>query len=345
VVSESPEQRELLGDLLRGVSRSFYLTLRVLPPAIRPQIGVAYLLARTTDTIADTDVLPVERRLAALEDLRQRILGKRPGPPSLGELAGRQASSSERFLLERVNDALLALERFEPEDQCRIRDVLSIITSGQEKDLQRFDGANAERIIALATDSELDDYTYRVAGCVGLFWTRMCVAHLFPTPKQAGAGATTEDWFERSGVEFGKGLQLVNILRDLPRDLRNGRCYLPREVLEKAGLSPAELLSPLHEARLRPVYDRLLDRARGFLDVGWQYTCAIPRRFMRLRLACAWPLLIGVRTLDELSRKRVLDPNQRIKVSRADVYRIMLKTLLAAPFPPIWRRLGRIPTA
>ena len=58
---------QMLTALLRDVSRSFYLTLRVLPAAIRPQIGLAYLLARTTDTIADTELVPVEGRLAALE--------------------------------------------------------------------------------------------------------------------------------------------------------------------------------------------------------------------------------------------------------------------------------------
>jgi len=58
-------------------------------------------------------------------------------------------------------------------------------------------------------------------GCVGEFWTRICRAHLFPT-------AVLDDAFLLSnGVRFGKGLQLVNILRDLPVDLRHGRCYLP----------------------------------------------------------------------------------------------------------------------
>ena len=51
-MAESPQK--VLNGLLQGVSRSFYLTLRVLPGSIRPQIGLAYLLARTTDTIADT---------------------------------------------------------------------------------------------------------------------------------------------------------------------------------------------------------------------------------------------------------------------------------------------------
>src|SRR6186713_850283 len=65
---------ELLTSLLKEVSRSFYLTMRILPSAIRSQISLAYLLARTTDTIADTEIIPVERRLEALERLRARIL-------------------------------------------------------------------------------------------------------------------------------------------------------------------------------------------------------------------------------------------------------------------------------
>ena len=76
-----------LNDLLKATSRSFYLTLRVLPAAVRPQIGLAYLLARTTDTIADTEILPVEQRLDALQKLRERILGQSSAPLNFGELA------------------------------------------------------------------------------------------------------------------------------------------------------------------------------------------------------------------------------------------------------------------
>src|SRR5258706_7938369 len=84
---ELQTSRELLTTLLKQVSRSFYLTLRVLPRAIRTQIGVAYLLARATDTIADTEIIPVEARLQALDDLRERIQGKRATPLDLGEIA------------------------------------------------------------------------------------------------------------------------------------------------------------------------------------------------------------------------------------------------------------------
>src|SRR5262245_16808696 len=169
----------LLTDLLKQVSRSFYLTLRVLPAAIRPQISVAYLLARATDTIADTQVVPLAERLQALQLLRDQILSGSTGPLNFDELAQQQDSPSEWSLLQRVEEPLALLDEFSTEDQQRIREVLSIITAGQELDLSRFGDASSERIVSLNTDDELDDYTYRVSGCVGDFWTKMCLAHLF----------------------------------------------------------------------------------------------------------------------------------------------------------------------
>ena len=53
----APGPADLLTDILESVSRSFYLTLKMLPAAVRPQIGLAYLLARTSDTIADTELI------------------------------------------------------------------------------------------------------------------------------------------------------------------------------------------------------------------------------------------------------------------------------------------------
>src|SRR5213594_2028357 len=98
--SMSSDRVSLLTDLLRQVSRSFYTTLRILPGAVRRQIGLAYLLARATDTIADTQLVSVEQRLSALRLLRERILGVHQKPLSFGHLAQHQGSSAERFLLE-----------------------------------------------------------------------------------------------------------------------------------------------------------------------------------------------------------------------------------------------------
>ena len=162
--------------------------------------------------------------------------------------------------------------------------MLLTITSGQELDLTRFGGASVENITILGTDPELDDYTYRVAGCVGEFWTKMCRAHLFPKARLDDARLITD------GIRFGKGLQLVNILRDIPSDLRQGRCYLPRERLTAAGLQPSDLLKPENEPRFRPLYASYLDLAAAHLLAGWDYTNRLPHSSVRVRLACAWPI-------------------------------------------------------
>jgi farnesyl-diphosphate farnesyltransferase len=223
------------------------------------------------------------------------------------------------------------LERFSQEDRQRIRAVLTVIISGQELDLTRFAAASPPRVIALDTDAELDDYTYLVAGCVGEFWTRTCRAHLFP------GSPLDEQWLLANGVRFGKGLQLVNILRDLPQDLRKGRCYLPREALTGAGLDPADLLRASSQAALRPIYDAYLDRARNHLQAGWNYTNALPIGQCRLRLACAWPILIGAKTLAKLRRQDFLDATRPIKVSRREVRGVLARTLLLYFWPPAWK--------
>jgi phytoene/squalene synthetase len=401
-----------LQRLLRDTSRSFFLTLQALPQRVRPQIGLAYLLARATDTIADTELVPAAERLAALEALRDRILGTRTERVNLLRLAMAQSgfsSLAERRLLERIEDAIGMLPRLREDDMRDLREVIAVITSGQELDLKRFEEiaepasngegtaappplsairpplegepvssatpvmeappvlppvdlipeagvakvtsvppllpprvslppplpASARRpleIRALATDTELDDYTYRVAGCVGEFWTKLTRRHCFPKVW------LDENQFLADAVRFGKGLQLVNILRDLPRDLRNGRCYLPAERLAAFGLQPAELLDPANAPRLRPLYRELVERAYGHLEAGWRYTNTIPHRHFRLRLACAWPILIGVKTLVKLLAANPLDASRRVKVSRMEVYGIFLGSLGRVTFRGPWRQ-------
>jgi farnesyl-diphosphate farnesyltransferase len=332
----APLPESQLFALLQRVSRTFYWTLRFLPGQVRPQIGLAYLLARATDTIADTGLVPLDQRLLALETLRNRILGHEPSPLQFSEFARHQGSPAERALLEQIEAILAHLDNFAAEDRGEVRGVLDIITSGQVLDLTRFGGGTAERIAALESLAELDDYTYRVAGCVGEFWSRMCRRHLFPHAALDAAG-----WLAR-GVRFGKGLQLVNILRDLPADLRQGRCYVPARSLQGLGLRPADLLEPAAEPRFRPLYRELLDTAGNHLKAGWEYTLMVPPGQARVRLACSWPILIGQATLARLRKENVLDAGRRIKISRAEVRRLMARSLLYYPFPHQWKKLGNV---
>jgi farnesyl-diphosphate farnesyltransferase len=318
-------------DLLKATARSFYLTLRVLPARVRPQIGLAYLLARTTDTVADTEIVPPAQRLEALEKLRDRIAGRSSAPMDFRELARQQGSPAERLLLEKAEESLAALQSLSAPDRELVRAVLATIASGQELDLRRFAGASAGKITALQTAADLDDYTYRVAGCVGGFWTKLCRAHLFP------AARLDENQLLADAIRFGKGLQLVNILRDLPADLGLGRCYLPLEKLTPLGLTPENLLE--NREKFLPLFHAHLDLAEAHLAAGWRYTNALPFGQFRVRLACAWPVLLGIKTIAKLRAADAMGPGQRVKVSRGEVYAIMLASTLACPVPFLWRKL------
>jgi farnesyl-diphosphate farnesyltransferase len=75
------------------------------------------------------------------------------------------------------------------------------------------------------------------------------------------------------------------------------------------------------------------------MAAGWTYTNTLPRGCVRVRLACAWPLLIGRETLTLLRAGNALDPQRRIKVSRPVVRRIIWRSVLYYPLPGLWRGL------
>lgn len=295
-----------LNALLKAVSRSFYLTIRLLPRPLGDPIGLAYLLARLSDTVADSANAPAERRLLALRALGEAVRGCAP-MPDLRPFADGVADPSERRLLARAAELGHWLEAAAPADRAEIVRVLETIFSGQCLDVSRFGGGGLE---ALASEEELNDYTYRVAGCVGEFWTRICSRHI---PRYAGA---EPGWLAELGISFGQGLQLVNVLRDAPADLAQGRCYLP--AAELPGGDPAMLKT--EPERARPLYDRWIGVAWGHLEDGLRYIEAV--RPWRLRLACFLPWALGVRTLRLLETERPLERKERVKVTRREVRRL-----------------------
>lgn len=314
---------DLLGGLLRQVSRSFYLSLAILPAGLREPIGLAYLLARAADTVADTRLIARAERIAHLETLRRAYGGARADVTAVARAAAPHQHGSERRLLGRVGDAVARLERLPPGDRTQARLVLATLTSGMLFDLTRFPGEEGGNLAALETLAELDHYTYLVAGCVGPFWTALHVAH---RPRLQGWNLVE---MSARGVRFGKALQMTNVLRDVPGDLKHGRCYLPQRELAALGLRPHDLLDPAATRRVRPLVHRLLGAALEHYAVAWQYTLAIPRLEWRMRLACAWPLLIGLATIEALAgHADPLAAPAPIKISRAQVRAILARSLV-----------------
>ncbi len=321
------DREALLTDLLRRVSRSFYLTLRILPPKLRAPIGLAYLLARTADTIADTRILPPGERLRHLLSFRAQVQGPM-NPDALQSicltLTEHGPQPEERELLSSAHEAFTFLEALPDENRRRIRTVVITLTEGMEMDLRTFPSEVSGEIGALDAPEELDRYIFLVAGCVGSFWTAMLTAH-------AGALAHWDRGrMSESGIRFGKALQLTNVLRDVPKDLRIGRCYLPSRQLNSEGLDPVDLRAPSNSLKARPLLDVWLQTALDHYGAAEEYLLAISRRCPRLRLAALWPILIGLETLSLLAQKTDwLDPEKPVKVSRRWVYRMIARSIPA----------------
>jgi farnesyl-diphosphate farnesyltransferase len=312
-------QPDVTRDLLRSVSRTFYFSVRILPAALREAMGVAYLLARTSDTIADSESAPVSTRLRRLEEF-----GKMLQSGATQQLIGniqrdiQPEHAGERTLIAALPQVLERFGAFKPWEWKETLELLANIITGQSNDLRTF--SDPAQITALPDAHSLEDYTYLVAGCVGEWWTRMSFHH-FPRYSDR----TEQDLMPLASA-FGKALQLVNILRDMPADLCAGRCYLPADELQTAGALPGSLLD--NPASAQPVFEEWMAKARGYLGEGREYIRAV--RPWRIRFACYLPWRLAVKTLDLMAVTSPLGSPEKVKVSRGMVYGTMLRALVAA---------------
>jgi farnesyl-diphosphate farnesyltransferase len=335
-----------LDRTLAKTSRSFALSLRVLPRATRRAVALAYLFARAADTIADTRILPPDERRGLLGKLRGLV---RTAPASSREieergrvlaelrsrLSGPAEVEEERALLEGLPRAFELWDQSAALERALTEKVLGTIVSGMEHDLERFPDDGQVR--SLETREELYDYCYRVAGCVGEFWTEVHRARL---PRLRG-------WDSRRQLErarlFGRALQLTNVLRDVPRDLAHGRCYLPRVELERVGLEPSDLKDPASWDRVRPLFLSLVAHADECARAGWAYALEVPIMEPGMRLATVLPLLIAHPTLGLLRNgSNPIDPAQKRKVSRKQLLRLAMRAVVALPSNPSLKRLFRV---
>ena len=289
--------------LLKAVSRSFYLSMVWLPPAMRRGIALGYMLARATDSVADTSTAAAGDRVEVLRRMGQAVAGEL-AEPELAELlrilrdemADRQEKPAEATLLRRFGECLALLRQVSGEERRLIRKVLAIIVEGQLWDLTHFAGRTA-----VESDDETHRYTYMVAGCVGEFWTELGLATM-------GAGFCNPERREimvQAGVRYGRGLQLVNILRDMAEDAARGRAYLCSDPVLWQG------------------------RAARYLNDGLDYARRLGS--FRLRFTAMLPALLGIKTLRLIAQRAGVE---RVKISRLAVY----ASLLNAAWLSVWRR-------
>ena len=302
---------ELETQVLKGVSRSFYLTLRLLPGRMRGAASLGYLLARTSDTLADSTGIPLDDRVRSLGDFATAVAHGGTAPELDPALVNALPDEREKRLLGCMGQLLAWLEEIPPAEACLVREVVDTIISGQLLDLERFAEADGSCPVALESDAALEDYAWRVAGCVGAFWTKLGFLTLGKRFSRE-----PEDVLLVRGVAFGKGLQLVNILRDTAADLGIGRCYLP-------------VADPLDKRELLACHRRWVAQARTWVREGENYAAKLESR--RLRAATYLPALLARETLEPLGSVSLDELRQPLKVPRNKVYGLALRAFLSPP--------------
>jgi farnesyl-diphosphate farnesyltransferase len=307
-------------NLLKRTSRSLFISLKVLPEEVRDAMGLGYLFCRAADTIADTRLVPMAKRLGTLEAYRAAFTNGTPMSAEMtAGIAKHQASESERELLERLGETIELWKKFPAEERELLRRVVMGVTDGMRMDMMLFPGDDASQLKALSDSSQVDQYCAYIGGEPGRFWTDLC---LLRVPQLKGADA---DKLRIAGIRLGKGLQITNILKDIAKDLRIGRCYIPEADLHGVGLTLRDLLDPGAIVKLRPVLRKWMGWGLSMLDAGADYVEAMPT--LRLRAAAAWPLLLSLKTLTRVAKSDLLLRQDRaVKVPRQHVYGMMLGT-------------------
>lgn len=280
-----------ISRLLRTHARTFALTLRLLPRAMRQPLGIAYLLARTSDTIADAPGISRERRLDLLEQLDATLV---EGGPSAWkpDVASGEISPEEACLLEALPVLFSACGDLAEKGEILL--LWRTILQGQLFDLRRFAPGAAP-----LSGEELEFYCDLVAGSVGAAWTRLIARH-FP-----GTLLRSTEEMILLGIAYGKGLQLVNILRDRVEDRALGRVYVREE----------DLLE-------------LFTRAEEWLGSGERYLAGL--RPGRILMAASLPLGLARPTLGLIKGAPEL---ARAKLPRSRVRGVLLGSLLSLWLP------------
>ncbi len=315
-------ERALGGNVLRDVSRSFFLSLRLLPPELRGVCSLGYLLARTSDTLADTAAVDLGLRKSLLNRFRELIRLESP-PDEEKEAFFREVERGilphlthrgELTLMRKIPDILGWLCAILPEYRASIDKVLDAITKGQAADLDRFGEAEPGKVRFIDNREDLVLYADQVAGSVGRFWTEVGKLTLVNF-----ARASLESMCER-GERYGRALQYINIVRDLGEDVRSGRCYLPRQQLEYAGWGEGPWNT--NQGALMNVALSWLDEAEDGLRAGLDYAQKLRNR--RVKLATVLPAMLGAATIRSLRKSQSSFLTQKVKIDRSETRKISL---------------------
>lgn len=311
--------KKMCWRLLPKVSRSFSLCIKMFPKPIDEEIMVAYLLYRVIDTVEDCSA-PV--------GTKGEMFGKVMGvlaPKKYNEAA---AIECRNGLLEKIDATYETelLENFE-----RVVRVYFSLPGKIRKSIFRWGKVMAEGMYeyldrGIYTIEDQDKYSYYVAGVVGylindvLYHNRIINAKL---RKRLRSHAKA----------FGLALQKVNILRDVAKDLRQGRRYWPERLIQEYHLTYDTMCLPENRKIAIQILKEQVVDALKYLHSAMYYIISLPKKAVRVRIACAIPLFMAIESFAKCDGNgQVFDAESKVKISRVQVYAILAKSMALSVF-------------
>lgn len=188
--------------VLKQTSRTFYIPITLLKPTLRKTVASAYLCMRAIDEIEDHEQLPLEDKSTLLIRISEMLTGS--------------------FDPEAYQNLIQPYSEELPEVTLRLTDWLNICPSGVLEKVKKSTSIMAtgmakwaEKNWNIITKQDFDDYTYYVAGLVGVMLSDIW---------EWNDGTKTD---HELAIGFGRGLQCVNILRNQEEDYDRGVNFLP----------------------------------------------------------------------------------------------------------------------
>jgi farnesyl-diphosphate farnesyltransferase len=302
-------------EILPAVSRTFALSIRVLPGPLGRAVLAAYLLCRVADTLEDEPAVPAERKAALLDEL-QRCFDDPTAADAFPARVSAITGEPAHVRLTRHTDLVFVLYRaLSPATRGHVRRWVGEMIAGMRKFVLLY--PHGIRIQSL---DEYKEYCYYVAGTVGYLLTDLWHEYA------PSIGERQYHVLREKCRVFAEALQTVNILKDVATDAeQENSIYIPEELLREHGSSHAQILAPDRLRGTRAALATLVQLAHHDLEGARSYLLLIPRRAAPIRLFCLLPLLFAYATLRDLTQApQALARRDVVKISRREVKSLTL---------------------
>jgi farnesyl-diphosphate farnesyltransferase len=305
-------------QILPGVSRTFALTIPVLPERLAEVVTNAYLLCRIADTIEDDVGLDNVRKSRFHERFIAVVEGAEPAQQFADELApllSDRVLPAERDLIENTAAVIRVTHGFSVDERAALTRCVRVMCAGMPE------FARSRSLKGLDDLEQMTAYCYYVAGVVGEMLTELFLLHCPDLERH-------RERLMQLAVSFGQGLQMTNILKDIWDDRNADACWLPRSVFGSGSLNLERLEDAHLSSSFREGLNQLLGVAHAHLRNALEYTCLIPKREVGIRRFCLWAIGIAVLTLRKIHRNPGFRSGAEVKVSRRTVKATVVTTNL-----------------